>query len=169
MNKAIFLDRDGTIIKDFVYNNDIDKIQIMPGAIEFIKKFQKEFKIIVITNQSAVAREICSIKKVKNFNKKLIKIFNSYGVKIDKIYFCPHCICGKTNKYNVDCECRKPKIGLIKKSQKKYNINLQKSYMIGDKLTDVQCRNNANCLKSYLLSDTFTFDDIAKDIIISKF
>lgn len=132
MNKAVFVDRDGTIIAEKGYLADPAGVEILLYALEGIK-FLKEagFKIIVITNQSGVGRGYFTLKELKRVNNYVSKIFKENNAKIDGFYFCPH-----TPKDN--CGCRKPKPGMIKRAQKDFDIDLKKSYVIGDSLKDIQ-------------------------------
>lgn len=137
--RAIFIDRDGTINK---YVDDLYKIadfKLLPETAKAIKKINdSEFLVIVITNQPMVAKGLCSIENLAKIHKKMETLLGKKGAKLDAIYFCPH-----HPNYDIKCSCRKPKIGLIKKAQKDFNIDLKASYFIGDSWRDIACGQKA--------------------------
>lgn len=149
MNKAIFLDRDGVIIEDLKYNCNINNIVINNEIIPILKQLQTKFLLIIITNQSGVARGYFKLNEVYNFHKHLIKILKDLDIHICDIFVCPHYVRGTIKKYSIDCDCRKPKIGLIMSARQKYNIDLSKSYLIGDKQSDILCGENAKLKRSF--------------------
>lgn len=132
MNKAIFLDRDDTIVIDQKYKNNAKKIKFTKNAILGLKILKKlGFIFIVITNQSGIGKGIINKKKVSLFNQFLIKKLKKKNILISKIYVCPHQIID-------NCKCRKPQSELGYVAKKKFNINFKKSFMIGDKLSDIK-------------------------------
>ena len=147
--KCIFIDRDGTINK---YDGLIDrpeKLVLEDGAAQAIRKMHDMgYLVIVITNQPVVARGMCSIEDVEEIHKHLEVLLGEQGAYVDDIYYCPH----HPDKgypeenpiYKVECNCRKPKTGLIDKAVAKYNIDLSQSYMIGDSWRDIETGINAN-------------------------
>ena len=141
-NKAAFLDRDGVLVEDIGYHHKLEDLRIVPNAIEGLKLL-KNYKLIVITNQSGIGRGYYTMKDFENFNKYLIQELKKHNIKIEKIYVCPH-------KPEDNCECRKPKTKLINDAAKEFDIDLSKSYMIGDKRIDVEMGHNAGC-KSILV------------------
>ncbi len=144
INKAIFLDRDGVIIKAPTVKkkpksiNSINQIKIFYKNKQAIKKLSKYYKIIVITNQPDVARNKIQKKTINDINSILIR-----KLAINKIYTCFH-----DNKDK--CDCRKPKIGNILKAKKKYNLDLKKSYFIGDRNSDMVAGNRAGCVNFFI-------------------
>jgi D-glycero-D-manno-heptose 1,7-bisphosphate phosphatase len=130
-NKAIFVDRDGTINVDVHYLNDPDKFEMYPGVQIGVKKLQENgFKIIVITNQSGIARGYFTEEQLSDIHERMKKEFQRFGVTMDGIYYCPHHPDDK-------CNCRKPNTGLFEKAIIEHNIDVKKSYMLGDKILDV--------------------------------
>jgi D,D-heptose 1,7-bisphosphate phosphatase len=153
MRKAVFIDRDGTLIKDIPYNANPALISLENYAAEMLQEFKKEnFLLIVISNQSGVARGFFSEADVNKMNKALQQILSVYNVQLDAFYYCPHLTEGSIKEYAIDCDCRKPKPGLIYKAAKDLNIDLKKSWMIGDILNDVEAGNAAGC-KTILITN----------------
>jgi D,D-heptose 1,7-bisphosphate phosphatase len=130
-NKAIFIDRDGTINVDVHYLDNPDKFEMYPCVGEGVKKLKENgFKIIVITNQSGIARGYFTEKQLKNIHERMKKEFQKFGIVLDGIYYCPH-------HPDDNCNCRKPKTGLFEKAIKEHNIDVKKSYVVGDKILDI--------------------------------
>jgi len=147
MNQAVFLDRDGVITQDPPnYAHRPDQLKLIPGSAEAIRILnENNFKVIVISNQSGVARGYYREKDVEIFNcamKEELKKKNAY---IDAIYYCPHHPDAKIEAYKVNCNCRKPKSGMLKRAEKELSINLKQSFMIGDKRTDIEAGKRAGC------------------------
>ena len=146
MDKAIFLDRDGVINKDHDYVCRIADFEFIPKAVEGLKKLQEVgYKLIIISNQSGIARDYYQEKDVKILHEYMLNELNKKSVQIDKIYYCPHHPSDGNGKYTTDCDCRKPKPGLIKKAVQEFNIDLKQSFFIGDKTADIQTGKNAGC------------------------
>lgn len=153
MNKAVFIDRDGTLIKDVPYNANTALIEFLPDVIEALSALKKNnFLLIVVSNQSGIAKGFFTVDEHKEMNKSLRQILMYYEVELDAIYYCPHHPEGKIDKYTIECDCRKPKPGLILKAVKEHNIDLSNSWMVGDILDDVEAGNIAAC-KTILLDN----------------
>lgn len=126
------MDRDGTIIKELPYISEPEKVELLQGAVSAIKLFRaKGFKVIIITNQSGVGRGYFSLRTLKMVNQRLFNLLKHNGTCVDKLYFCTH-------KPEDNCECRKPKTGMIEQAKKEFDISLKDSYIIGDKLEDIE-------------------------------
>jgi D,D-heptose 1,7-bisphosphate phosphatase len=148
MNKAAFLDRDGTVNIDFGYVHDIKNWKFIENAIEAISILNKNgYVVIVITNQSGVARGFYKEEDVVNLHLEVNKILAEYGAHIDKFYYCPHHIESKISKYRVDCDCRKPKSALFNKAIIENNIDISKSIACGDNDRDTQAAMRAGITK----------------------
>ncbi len=146
MNKAIFIDKDGTLIKDIPYNINPEKMKLNPGAVDLLRYAQKKgYKIIIISNQSGVARGLFKENELKKAIARLEKLLNKRHISIDDFLYCPHHPEGKIIDYAFSCDCRKPSPGLIMKAKTKYNIDTSQSWMIGDILNDIEAGNNAGC------------------------
>ena len=131
-----FLDRDGTIIEEKDFIKSPDEIEFIPGSIEAIRILKKlGYKIVVISNQSGIGRGILTEKMVKEVNESFIRKLMENGALIDALYFCPH-------HPDDDCDCRKPKTGLIQKAAAEHKLDLEKAVVIGDKLSDLELGKN---------------------------
>lgn len=151
--KAIFLDRDGTINKYVGFLRNIDDFELIDGAAEAIKLInQSGYLAIVVTNQPVIARGEVTWEQLNEIHRKMQTLLGREGAYIDGIYICPHHpdkgFAGERPEYKFDCDCRKPKPGLLLKAAKDFNIDLFQSYMIGDSERDAQAGINAHCKKS---------------------
>lgn len=166
--RAIFLDRDGTINEEVGFLTDIDKLRLIQGAAEAIRKINEAgFLAIVITNQPVIARGEVSFEQLNSIHNKLEGLLGREGAYLDKIYFCPHHphkgFEGERPEYKCECECRKPAPGMILKAAKEFNIDLSESFMIGDRDKDVEAGNAAGCASSFLIERNK--DDALLDLV----
>lgn len=147
MNKAVFLDRDGVITKEPpYYAHKIDQLELIPKSAESIRLLNESgFKIVVISNQSGVARGYYQEKDIEIYNGAMKKKLEEENAYIDAIYYCPHYSEAIIEKYKIDCECRKPKPGMLKQAEKDLNLNLKLSFLIGDKMSDIEAGYRAGC------------------------
>lgn len=146
--KAIFLDRDGTINKHIGFLRNIDDFELIEGVSEAIKQInQSGYLAIVITNQPVIARGEVSLDELNEIHKKMETLLGKEGAYIDGLYICPHHpdkgFDGERPEYKFDCDCRKPKPGLLLRAAEDFNIDLSQSYMIGDSYRDVEAGKNA--------------------------
>ena len=161
MKKAIFLDRDGTINveKDYIYKSE--DLVFEEGTIEALKTFKNlEYILIVISNQSGIARGYFTEEDLNIFNNNMNEILKKNGVEITEFYCCPHHPDG-IGEYKKVCECRKPNNKMIEDAIKKYNIAREKSYMIGDKTSDIGAGLKSN-LKTVLVKTGYGLKDMEK-------
>ncbi|MFW6139997.1 MAG: D-glycero-alpha-D-manno-heptose-1,7-bisphosphate 7-phosphatase [Acidobacteriota bacterium] len=136
--RAVLLDRDGNINKDVGYPNSYKQINIFPYSYEAVRKINKAgFLAIVITNQSGVGRGLIKEGALQEIHEKMKKSFLENDARLDQVYYCPHYIDSSIPEYKKDCRCRKPYPGMALKAAKEFNIDLSKSYMIGDKVEDI--------------------------------
>lgn len=134
---ALFVDRDGTVIVDKPFDSNPDNIEFESGSINALKSAQSAgFKIIIVSNQSGIARGYFKFEDAEKFNKELIRQLEEAGVKDTAIYFCPHYANGSVPEYSYHCNCRKPSAGMVEKAVREHNIDLRKSYVVGDKTDD---------------------------------
>lgn len=161
--RAIFLDRDGTMNVSKGFISKADDLELIPGTIDAIKAINKSGALaIVITNQPVIARGECSFGELHNIHNKLKTLLGEKGAFVDDIFYCPHHpdkgFEGEVPELKFDCECRKPKTGMIEEAVKKYNIDLSKSYMVGDSTMDLETARNAG-IKSVLVNTGFAGND----------
>jgi histidinol-phosphate phosphatase family protein len=136
-SRAVFLDRDGTLNEDMHYSADLQKLKIFPFAAEAVRLLNSAgYRVIIITNQSGVARGCFTMAEVTKVNDAVISDLKENGAVIDGVYVCPH----HPDDY---CNCRKPGIGMIMKAKADFNIDLKNSYVVGDMNSDVQLAANA--------------------------
>lgn len=146
MNKAVFFDRDGTINEEAGYIRDLNNLKLIKGASDAIEKIRKEgYLAILITNQSGPARGYYNEAWVNTLNSTVQSLLEKEGTKLDGIYYCPHLPDGTVKEYTMECDCRKPGTALFMQAKEKFDIDLSKSFMVGDKATDVEAGHNAGC------------------------
>ena len=156
--KAIFLDRDGTINKYVGFLRNIDDFELIEGVAEAIKLInQSGYLAIVVTNQPVIARGEVTWEELNEIHKKMATLLGKEGAYVDGIYICPHHpdkgFEGECPEYKIDCDCRKPKPGLLLQAAKDFNIDLTESYMIGDSQRDVEAGENAGVKKSIKMEE----------------
>lgn len=152
-NQAIFLDRDGTLMEDRGYICDFSEAAIFPFAIEAVRLMNEHnFKVIVVTNQSSIARAICTEDQVREIHRQIQEFFLNRGAVIDDFYYCPYHIDGVIEKFKKKHECRKPSPGMILQAAKDYDIDLSRSFLIGDSECDVLAGQNAGCRSILVLT-----------------
>lgn len=154
MNKAVFLDRDGTINVEKNYLYKVEDFEFLPGVIEGLKLLQDAgFLLIIITNQSGIARGYYTEEDFNRLNNWMLNQLTEYGVNITRVYYCPHLPNAAVKEYRIDCECRKPKLGMYYQAIHDYDINLGISYVIGDKIRDCSICEKTSC-HGFLISET---------------
>lgn len=154
MKKAIFLDRDDTIIYDRHYLRDPEQIVLIPGVAEALRRFHEQgFLLILVSNQSGIARGLITKHELQLVEDRLNEILLSHGVKLDGVYYCPH-------GPNDDCDCRKPKTGMAIQAKQEFGLNFSECYMIGDKESDIEFGRRIGAKGSFL-----SIDEAAKQIL----
>jgi len=141
MNKAVFLDRDGVINRKLEndYVKSWDEFQFLPGVIEAIKAInEKGSLVIVVTNQRGIAKGLMTVKDLGEIHQRMLKELKKHGARIDDIFYCPHDI-------SDNCNCRKPKPGMLIQAQRKWDINFAQSYIIGDSNSDIEAGQRVGC------------------------
>jgi mannose-1-phosphate guanylyltransferase/phosphomannomutase len=147
MMPAVFLDRDGVIIKyvpDICRAEDIELFNFSSEAVKILNRLK--FLVIVVTNQPQIAKNYCTEETVKEMNDKMVDELEKEGARIDAVYYCPHHpekgFPGERAEYKIKCNCRKPKIGMVEEAAKRFNIDLTKSFIIGDETRDIKTGEN---------------------------
>lgn len=156
--KAIFLDRDGTINEFVGFLRDTDDFRLLDGVGEAVRKINdSEYLAIVITNQPVIARGEVTVQYLREIHNKMETLLGAEGAYINALYYCPHHpdggFEGEVKELKINCDCRKPKPGLILRAAEDFNIDLSGSWMIGDSDTDVLCGKNAGCRTARIGAD----------------
>jgi D-glycero-D-manno-heptose 1,7-bisphosphate phosphatase len=151
-SRCVFLDRDGTINYDTHYLNDPDNARILKGVTSALRRLKKAgFLLIIISNQSGIARGYIKESALKKINSKITAMLLEKGIKIDRLYYCPHHKDGKIAKYRMECDCRKPGPGMILNARRDFDIDLENSFMVGDMEADIGAGKNAGLKGSVLV------------------
>ena len=164
MNKALFLDRDGVINIELNYLHKIEDFEFMDGIFSLCMHYQNlGYIIVVVTNQSGIAREYYSEHDFNVLTSWMTKEFEKYAVEIKKVYFCPH-----HPDISGECSCRKPNPGMLLEAAKEFDIDLKNSIIIGDKERDIEAGLNAGLSETYLFDEKSIFEESKATKIVSK-
>ncbi len=159
MNKAVFLDRDGTVNEEVGYLTDLSKLRLVPGSGSAIRRLNEAgFKVVLVTNQSGVARGYFPESLVHEAHVRLEEMLRADEARIDAIYYCPHHPTAGNSHYTLDCDCRKPRTGLVERAVKELAIDINRSYMVGDKWSDIELGQRAG-VHAVLVMSGFAADD----------
>jgi D-glycero-D-manno-heptose 1,7-bisphosphate phosphatase len=162
MDKAVFLDRDGTLIVDKLYLGDPDGVELPDDAVDAARKLEKAgYLLIVVSNQSGIGRGFFSEDAVEAVNAKMVEEYRKRGIEISDILFCPH------NPEEAECECRKPSPKMILDAAEKLAIDVSASAMVGDRLTDPETGVAAGCGMNVLLAEA-TPTDLPAGIVVAS-
>lgn len=166
--KAVFLDRDGTINKYVGFLRHIDQFELIEGVADAIKKINNSgYLAIVVTNQPVIARGEVTFEELEQIHNKMETLLGLEGAYLDAIYYCPHHphkgYEGEVPELKFDCECRKPKPGMLLQAAEDFNIDLSASYMVGDGENDIQCGINAGC-RSVHVSEEYSLLDFVNSV-----
>jgi D,D-heptose 1,7-bisphosphate phosphatase len=165
--RAVFLDRDGTINVPRGFISKPEDLELIPGVAEAVRSLNATgWLVIVITNQSVIARGEASLEDLRRIHDKMETDLGKVGAFVDDIFFCPHHpdrgFPGERPEYKIECRCRKPKPGLLLQAAKTYNIDLSQSYMVGDELKDVEAAVAAGCQPILLVNTSSIGKDYLK-------
>lgn len=159
MNRAVFFDRDGTVSEEVGYLVDLAQLRLIPGAGLAIRTLNLSgFKVVLVTNQSGVARGYFPESLVHEAHQRLEKMLALDGARLDGIYYCPHHPTAGYSPYTMTCECRKPRTGLLERAANDLAIDLRRSFVVGDKWSDVELARRAGAV-SILVQTGFGHDD----------
>ena len=146
MKRALFLDRDGTLVEPRHYPSDPKDLILQPGIGPLLRMFQTSgWDLIVVTNQSGIARGYFTEETLERMHDRLREMLGVWGVELNAIHACPHHVDGVIPHLAIHCRCRKPRPGMLLKAAAERNIDLSRSWMIGDILDDVEAGNRAGC------------------------
>ena len=167
--KAVFLDRDGTINKYVGFLRNIEDFELLPGVAQSIKKINNSgYLAIVVTNQPVIARGEVSYDQLQEIHNKMQTLLGADGAYLDSIYFCPHHphkgYDGEVAELKIECECRKPKPGMLLKAAEDFNIDLNQSWMVGDGENDIKAGKAAGCRTALLGKDNYLQDVTVKSL-----
>lgn len=152
-NKAVFLDRDGTLNKEVGHLSDLDDLALFPTAGRAIRVLNKNhFKVIIVSNQAGIAKGFLTEQALKEIHQKLLEELEKSGASMDAIYYCPHHPEGKVARYRQNCTCRKPKPGMYRQAAQDLNIDPKNSYAVGDKADDIVSGAKAGCTTILVLT-----------------
>jgi|SRR5581483_2571898 len=145
--RAVFLDRDGVLIEDVDLLTDAAQIRTLPGAAEALQGLKGAgFRLVVVSNQTVVARGMATERDVETINCEVERRLRLEGAPpFDGFYFCPHHPKATLEQYRLDCDCRKPRAGLLRRAAGDLKIDLMRSFMVGDRITDIAAGKTAGC------------------------
>jgi len=157
---AVFIDRDGTINEQLGYINHLSRFVILPGVSEAVRLLNKnDWWAIIVSNQGGVARGYYPMELVDEIHAFLKSSLKEQGATIDGIFFCPHHPAGVLPEYNGECDCRKPRTGLIDKARQVFDIDMSSSYVVGDRHVDIELASRLN-LKGVLVKTGYGLGEI---------
>ena len=153
MNRAVFIDRDGTISEEVGYINHVSRFRLFSYSAAALNQLHENgYLAIVITNQAGVARGYFSEEMVQAIHEQMTKDLEASGATLDAIYYCAHHPSVGEALYRLDCDCRKPKPGLLFRAARDYDIDLANSWMVGDRYSDIELAANAGVKSALVLS-----------------
>lgn len=148
--KAAFFDRDGVINRDVGYLYRIEDLRFLKGAREALAYLAGlGYKIIIVTNQSGIARGYYTVADMEKLHAYMVREIEAAGGRVDRIYYCPHHKEGKVREYAIDCQCRKPKPGMLLRALEEFGLDASKSFLIGDSVRDIEAAEDAG-IKGFL-------------------
>lgn len=170
MKRAVFLDRDGTINEEKDYLHRIEDFVFIPGAVEALRRLHHAgFFLVVVTNQSGVARGYFDLSAVERLHRHLEEELARAGARIDAFYLCPHHPEEGVGDYRIDCDCRKGRPGMLLQAARDHDIDLSSSFMIGDKLSDIEAGKAAGCRSLLVLTGYGNVEEAAVPSDIPRF
>lgn len=153
MNKAIFLDRDGTLNVEKNYLYKIEDFEWLPGAIDALKLLQNAgYLLVIVTNQSGIGRGYYTEEDYLKLENWMVRTLKEQGINLSAVYHCPHLADAQVEEYRKDCTCRKPKLGLFNQAITDFDIDVDRSYVIGDKIRDCAICAKTRC-KGFLIAE----------------
>jgi D-glycero-D-manno-heptose 1,7-bisphosphate phosphatase len=163
--RAVFLDRDGTVVEDVGYLTEPSQLKLLPGAAHAIRLLQEQFLIIIVTNQSAIAQGFLSDEGLLLIHQELVKVLCSLAASLDAVYACPHHPTIGNSPYTTRCFCRKPQPGMLLKARDDFDIQLGSSFMIGDKGRDILAGQRADVAATVLVKSYKTASSLTPEVV----
>lgn len=152
-SRAIFIDRDGTLNEDIGYVSAPEELILFPWAAQAVRLINRAgLKAIVITNQSGIARGRYTEETLNDIHSTMLELLSRQDARIDAIYYCPHHPEAGSARYRLDCDCRKPKTGMLETAAREHRIDLADSFVIGDKASDIELARNAGARSALVLT-----------------
>lgn len=153
LRPAVFLDRDGTVNEQMGYINHISRFHLLPEAGRAIKLLNDhKIPVVVVSNQSGLARGYFPKELLNQVHEKMDLLLAQEGAHIDGLYYCPHHPEAKEMQYRIDCNCRKPKTGMLLQAADEMNLDLSLSFVVGDRWSDIKCADRAGCSSVLVLT-----------------
>ncbi len=150
---AVFLDRDGTVNEQMGYINHISRFHLLPEAAKAIKLLNdRKIPVVVVSNQSGLARGYFPMELLDEVHGKMRELLASEGAHVDGLYYCPHHPEAGEEKYRISCNCRKPKIGMLQQAAEELDLDLSRSFLVGDRWSDIKCAQRAGCTPVLVLT-----------------
>ena len=151
--RAVFLDRDGTMIEDVGYLDRLERLKLFPYTIDAVRLLNRAgYKVVVVTSQNGVAQGVLTEAFVGEAHAHLSQVSGAAGAKIEGYYYCPHSTHAAVERYRTDCDCRKPKPGMILAAARDHSLDLSQSFVIGDRCIDMQAGKSAGCRTALVLT-----------------
>jgi len=139
VNRAVFLDRDGTMIEDVGYLDRLGRLKLFPYTIDSIRLLNRAgFKVVVVTSQAGVANGVIPETFVKEAHDEISRLVELGGGRIDAYYYCPHSPSAVVDEYRRECDCRKPKPGMIHSAARDWSLDIRRSFVVGDRWRDIE-------------------------------
>ena len=155
LKRAVFLDRDGTIMRDRGYLKDPEGVELLPGVVDSLKALCREgWKLIIVSNQSGVGRGLMTVDEMNAVHARLIRLLRGHGIEIAASYLCTH-------SPDDECECRKPGIASLEKASVEHSVEISQSWIVGDRESDILCGRNAACTTIWFNTGEF---DVASEL-----
>ena len=160
--KAAFIDRDGVLNEERAFVHRIEDFAFVPGAIEALRALQAAgYLLVIITNQSGIARGLYSEADYLELTARVREHLQAAGVRLDAVEYCPHLADAPVERYRVDCDCRKPKPGMLRRAIEALDINPAASFLVGDRLSDIEAGRCAGVGRCFLVRTGYPLPDEA--------